>query len=108
VTVTSPHFDSRELDDDMPPKWWNRRIRTRAQVTEYAVMFGALSIVSFWAAGLGIAAGMIAVASALWADRSPDLSGPPADRSDRALAIGTGIVGIVVGIGFVAMVLPYW
>lgn len=57
---------------------------------------------------VGIAAGLIAVASALWADRSPDLSGPRADRSDTALAIGTGILGIVIGVGFVAMVLPYW
>lgn len=89
----------------MPPKWWNRHIRTRAQVTEYAVMFGALSIVSFWAAGLGIAAGLIAVASALWADRSPDLAGERAERSDAALAIGTGVIGIVIGVGFLAMVL---
>ncbi len=108
MTVTSPHFDTRDSDDDMPPKWWNRRIRTRAQVTEIAVMFGALSIVSFWAAGLGIAAGLIAVASALWADRSPDLAGERAERSDTALAVGTGILGIVVGVAFVVMVLPYW
>ncbi|MEH6793188.1 MAG: hypothetical protein V7694_03545 [Rhodococcus sp. (in: high G+C Gram-positive bacteria)] len=105
MTVTSPRFDARDSDDDMPPKWWNRHIRTRAQVTEYAVMFGALSIVSFWAAGLGIAAGLIAVASALWADRTPDLAGERAERSDAALAIGTGVVGIVVGVGFLAMVL---
>ncbi|OZD65613.1 hypothetical protein CH272_11060 [Rhodococcus sp. 05-340-1] len=77
-------------------------------MTEIAVMFGALSIVSFWAAGLGIAAGLIAVASALWADRSPDLAGERAERSDTALAVGTGILGIVVGVGFVVMVLPYW
>lgn len=56
--------------DDVPPRWWNRHIRTRTQVTEIAVMFGALSIVSFWAAGLGVAAGLIAIVSALWADRS--------------------------------------
>ena len=75
MTVTSPDFDAHDMDD-VPPRWWNRHIRTRTQVTEIAVMFGALSIVSFWAAGLGIAAGLIAIASALWADRSPDLSGP--------------------------------
>lgn len=106
MTVTSPNFDAREMD--LPPKWWNRRIRTRAQVTEIAVMFGALSIVSFWAVGIGVAAGLIAVASALWADRTPDLSGARADRSDTALAIGTGAVGIIVGVCFLLMVLPHW
>ena len=105
MTVTSSNFKAGELDENMPPKWWNRRIRTRAQVTEIAVMFGALSIVSFWAAGLGIAAGLIAVAAALWADRTPDLTGERAERTDAALAIGTGILGIVVGVGFLAMVL---
>ncbi|WP_141216455.1 hypothetical protein [Rhodococcus sp. 14-2483-1-1] len=105
MTVTSPNIDAHDMDDDMSPKWWNRRIRTRAQVTEIAVMFGALSIVSFWAAGLGIAAGIIAVAAALWADRTPDLTGERAERTDTALAIGTGILGIIVGAGFLAMVL---
>ncbi|OZD07945.1 hypothetical protein CH275_05065 [Rhodococcus sp. 06-235-1A] len=105
MTVTSSNFDARELDENTPPKWWNRRIRTRAQVTEIAVMFGALSVVSFWAAGLGVAAGIIAVASALWADRTPDLTGERAERTDTALAVGTGIVGVIVGVGFLAMVL---
>ncbi|MBY4127383.1 hypothetical protein HQO83_03160 [Rhodococcus fascians] len=104
MTVTSSNFDARELEE-MPPNWWKRRIRTRVQVTEIAVMLGALSVVSFWAAGLGIAAGMIAVASALWADRSPDLAGERAERSDAALAVGTGILGIIVGVGFLAMVM---
>ncbi|MDV6305575.1 hypothetical protein R3P93_23665 [Rhodococcus cerastii] len=105
MTVTSSNFKAGELDENTPPKWWNRRIRTRAQVTEIAVMFGALSIVSFWAAGLGIAAGLIAVAAALWADRTPDLAGDRAERTEAALAIGTGVLGIVVGVGFLAMVL---
>ncbi|MCZ4518020.1 hypothetical protein O4220_05775 [Rhodococcus ruber] len=105
MTVTSSNLDARELDENTPPKWWTRRIRSRAQVTEIAVMFGAMSIVSFWAAGLGIAAGVIAVATALWADRTPDLTGERAERTDTALAIGTGILGIVVGVGFLAMVL---
>ncbi|CAB4908215.1 unannotated protein [freshwater metagenome] len=104
MTVTSSSFEARELDE-MPPKWWKRRIRTRVQVTEIAVMLGALSVVSFWAAGLGIAAGLIAVASALWADRSPDLSGERAERTDTALAVGSGILGIIVGVGFLAMVM---
>ncbi|MGF0311878.1 hypothetical protein [Rhodococcus sp. IEGM1428] len=105
MTVTSSNFKASELDENMPLKWWNRRIRTRAQVTEIAVMFGALSIVSFWAAGLGIAAGLIAVAAALWADRTPDLEGEPAERWDLALAVGTGVIGVIVGAGFLAMVL---
>ena len=104
MTVTSSNVDTHELDENMPPTWWKRRIRTRAQVTEIAVMLGALSIVSFWAAGLGIAAGLIAVVSALWADRSLDLEGERADHWDLALAVGTGIIGIIVGVGFLAMV----
>jgi hypothetical protein len=107
VTVTSPDFDAHDMDD-VPPRWWNRHIRTRTQVTEIAVMFGALSIVSFWAAGLGVVAGLIAIVSALWADRSPDLSGARAERSDTALAIGTGAVGVLIGLGFLLMVLPHW
>lgn len=104
MTVTSSNFEARELDE-MPPNWWKRRIRTRVQVTEIAVMLGALSVVSFWAAGLGIAAGLIAVVSALWADRTPDLEGEPAERWDLALAVGSGILGIIVGAGFLAMVM---
>ncbi|OZD68883.1 hypothetical protein CH263_08260 [Rhodococcus sp. 06-1059B-a] len=89
-------------------RWWNRRAFSRAENTDFALMIGALSMISFWAPGLGVALGILAVLAALWADRSPMLSGPPAPRSDAALAYGTGVLGIILGAGFLAMVFPNW
>lgn len=90
------------------PRWWNRRAFSRTENTESALMVGALSIVSFWAPGLGVALGMLALAAALWADRSSMLSGPRATRGDAALAYGAGTLGIVLGVGFLAIVIPNW
>lgn len=89
-------------------RWWNRRAFSRAENTDSALMVGALSIVSFWAPGLGVALGVLAVVVALWADRSPMLSGPRAPRGDAALAYGAGTLGIVLGVGFLAIVFPNW
>ncbi|WP_255122676.1 hypothetical protein [Rhodococcus sp. 14-2470-1b] len=89
-------------------RWWNRRAFSRAENTDSALMVGALSIVSFWAPGFGVVLGILAVVAALWADRSPMLSGPRAPRGDVALAYGAGILGVVLGIGFLAIVLPNW
>lgn len=104
---------SRNSSDDIGGgagvrRWWNRRAFSRAENTDSALMIGALSIVSFWAPGLGVALGILAVLAALWADRSPMLAGPRAPRGDAALAYGAGILGIVLGIAFVVMVLPNW
>lgn len=89
-------------------RWWNRRAFSRTENTDSALMVGALSIVSFWAPGFGVVLGILAVVAALWADRSPMLSGPRAPRGDAALAYGAGILGIVLGVGFLSMVLPNW
>ncbi|WP_256978565.1 hypothetical protein [Rhodococcus sp. 14-2470-1a] len=89
-------------------RWWNRRAFSRAENTDSALMIGALSMISFWAPGLGVALGILAVLAALWADRSPMLSGPPAPRADAALAYSAGVLGIILGAGFLAMVLPNW
>ena len=89
-------------------RWWNRRAFSRTENTDSALMVGALSIVSFWAPGLGVVLGILAIGAALWADRSPMLSGPRAARGDAALAYGAGTLGVILGIGFLAMVLPNW
>ncbi|OZF55810.1 hypothetical protein CH293_05635 [Rhodococcus sp. 14-2470-1b] len=86
-------------------RWWNRRAFDRRENTDSALMIGALSIVCFWTPGFGVALGILALGAALWADRSPILSGPPASRTDAALAYGAGALGIILGIGFLTMVL---
>lgn len=108
MTVTSDNPQTRDSDDTILSRLWDRRPRTRAQMTEFAIMIGALSVVTFWAAGIGIGAGLVAVATALWADRSPDLEGEKASREDTALAVGSGALGIIVGVCFLMMVLPNW
>ncbi|MGA9872534.1 MAG: hypothetical protein WBQ44_15520 [Rhodococcus sp. (in: high G+C Gram-positive bacteria)] len=82
------------------------RAPSRTQVADAAIMIGALSIVSFWALGLGVVLGIFAVAAALWADRGPSIPGDRPSRDDVMIAVGSGIVGAVVGIGFLLMVFP--
>lgn len=108
MTVASDNPQTRDSDNTTLSRLWDRRPRTRAQMTDLAIMIGALSIVTFWAAGIGIGAGLVAVATALWAHRSPDLVGERATREDTALAVGTGAIGIVVGVCFLLVVLPNW
>ena len=108
MTVASDTPPTRDLENSVLARWWDRRPRTRAQLTEFAIMIGALSVVTFWAAGIGIVAGLVAVATALWAYRSPDLEGERAPREDTALAVGSGALGIVVGVSFLFVALPNW
>ncbi|WP_236077741.1 hypothetical protein [Rhodococcus sp. P1Y] len=94
--------------DGQSRRWWNRRAFSRTENTDAALMVGALSIVCFWAPGIGVVLGILAVIAAAWADRSPLLLGEPAPRDDAALAYGSGILGVILGIAFLAMVLPNW
>lgn len=77
-----------------------RRAPSRAELTDIAIMMGALSIVMFWAFGIGIAVGALAVVTALWADRGGAVEGSRANRDDLILAISTGALGVAAGAGF--------
>ncbi len=77
-----------------------RRAPSRAKLTDVAIMMGALSIVMFWAFGIGIAVGALAVVTALWADRGRDIEGSRPSRDDLILAVSTGALGIAAGAGF--------
>lgn len=109
MTMTTDRSSADSIDGGPGARrWWNRRAFSRAENTDSALMVGALSIVSFWAPGLAVVAGILAVVAALWADLSPMLSGPRAPRGDAALAYGAGIFGVILGMAFAAMVLPNW
>lgn len=106
MTMTADRSDART--DGRARRWWNRRAFSRTENTDSALMIGALSVVCFWAPGIGVLLGILAVVTAAWADRSQRLLGDPAPRDDAALAYGSGIVGVVLGIAFLMLVLPNW
>lgn len=109
MTMTADKSHPRgRADDARGRRWWNRRAYTRIENTDSALMLGALSIVCFWAPGVGVMLGILAIVAAVWADRSPFLSGDPAPRGDAFVAYGSGILGLILGIGFLLMVLPNW
>ncbi len=109
VTVTTNRPDARVTGGGTESRrWWQRRAYTRTENTDLATMLGALSVVCFWAPGVGIVLGLLAIAAAVWAVRSEHLTGEHPLSGDTWLAIGSGVVGVVVGLGFLAMVLPNW
>lgn len=69
-------------------------------------MVGALSIVTFWAFGLGIFLGAAAVAGAMWSSRGSKPSDDPEQTADRLTAIAVGTTGVIAGTGFLILVLP--
>lgn len=109
VTMTTNRPDARGTGGSQGPRrWWQRRAYTRTENTDLATMLGALSVVCFWALGVGIVLGLLAITAAVWAVKSEHLTGEHALSGDTWLAIGSGVVGVIVGLGFVAMVLPNW
>lgn len=77
-----------------------RRAPSRVKLADIAIMMGALSIVMFWAFGIGIAVGASAVITAVWADRGEGVEGSRPSRDDLILAVATGALGIAAGAGF--------
>ncbi|WP_141136471.1 hypothetical protein [Rhodococcoides kyotonense] len=65
-----------------------------------------MSIVTFWAFGLGIVLGAAAVAGAVWSSRAPTRADDAPERADVAIAIAIGSAGMVAGAGFLLLVLP--
>ena len=117
MTMTTDRPDHRGFGDDGDDcanvdssvrRWWQRRAYTREENTDTAMMIGALALICFWAPGLAIVLGLIALGWAWWADHSPELHGAPATRGDAVLAYISGAAGVIAGTGFLALVLPNW
>ena len=91
-----------------PPDWWDQhRPVTSDEYSDMALMFGALSILTFWMFGLGILLGAAAIGTAL-AARRPDTPGhDPGDSSAGIVGILTGIAGIAFGAVFLTAALPH-
>lgn len=82
-----------------------RAPRSRQAGIDWSFMAGAMSIVTFWAFGIGIVLGALAVAGAVWSTRGPEAADAP-ERADVAIAIAIGASGMVAGAGFLLLVLP--
>ncbi len=79
---------------------WHRLDGHRADA---ALLLGALSVVTFWAFGVGLVLGLGALVLGATALRTPD-----ADRMDAGIGIAAGGVGLVAGLVFLGATLPYF
>ncbi|QSE87509.1 hypothetical protein JWS13_02120 (plasmid) [Rhodococcus pseudokoreensis] len=69
-------------------------------------MLGALSIVTFWAFGVGVALGVGAVVAGIVAARQPDVQDNESASLKALLGMLAGVFGIVAGVIFLASALP--
>lgn len=90
-----------------PPVRWNRHTPiTSSEYSDMSMMFGALSILTFWMFGLGILLGAAALGAGLSA-RRPDTAGHNCGDGHGAIGILTGTAGIAFGIVFLTAAVPH-
>lgn len=80
---------------------WRRRLD--GHHADASLLLGALSVVTFWAFGLGLILGVGALGFGAVALRTAD-----ADRMDAGIGVAAGAVGIVAGLIFLSATLPYF
>ena len=82
------------------------RPRLGAHLSDAAIMFGALSIVTFWMFGFGIALGAAALVTGALAVRRPDVADHESTSLEALLGMLAGAFGIAAGLIFLVSALP--
>ena len=78
-----------------------------ARLSDASIMFGALSIVTFWMFGFGILLGAAALVTGALAARRPDVADHESTCLEALLGMLAGVFGIAAGLIFLGSALPH-
>ena len=89
-----------------PPAAPTSRLETR--LSGAAIMFGALSIMTFGMFGFGIVLGGAALVTGALSLRRPDVTGNESTSLEALLGMLAGVFGIAAGLIFLVCALPHF
>ncbi|WP_043824826.1 hypothetical protein [Rhodococcus opacus] len=102
MTTPARSFPAEPVRTSPPPA----RPRPATRLSDAAIMFGALSIATFWMFGLGIALGAAALVAGALALRHPDIADHESTSLEALLGMLAGVCGIAAGLIFLVSALP--
>ncbi|GCE43787.1 hypothetical protein Rhow_008085 [Rhodococcus wratislaviensis] len=82
------------------------RLRYGARLSDAAIMFGAVSIASFWTFGFGIILGAVALVAGALAVWHPDVADHESTSFEALLGMLAGVFGIAAGLIFLVSAWP--
>ncbi|MFC9361927.1 hypothetical protein ACFTZB_35800 [Rhodococcus sp. NPDC057014] len=105
MTTAARPFASEPARNSSPTAPTPRR---GTRLSDAAIMFGALSIVTFWLFGFGIILGGAALVTGGLSLRRPDATGNESTSLEALLGMLAGVFGIAAGLMFLVCALPHF
>ena len=107
VVADRPTSDPDPTEDERRPLEsltnWLRR-----SGSDTSIALGALSVITFWAFGLGIVLGLAAIGAGVVASRSESVEDSEPKSLEALFGILSGVFGVVAGLVFLLIAAPQW